>query len=90
LNKIFHQTFKKIRVCPNNRITEVDDLMEKRRKLMNKKDDISKSELKDIEARLVKLCASKNMEIIKEEVQKLSDKDEGVNMSSLWKLKSKL
>ena len=90
LNKIFYQTFKKIRVCPSNRLNEVDILMGKRIKLKNRNDDASKKELKDIEAKLVEMCAAKNMEIIKDEIDKLGDKDGGVNMSGFWKLKSKL
>ena len=31
LNNVFYKTFKKIRICPNNRITEVDKLMDRRR-----------------------------------------------------------
>ena len=38
LNRIFYKTFKKIRICPSNRITEIDKLMERRRLLRSKKD----------------------------------------------------
>ena len=90
LNRIFYKTFKKIRICPSNRITEIDKLMERRRLLRSKKDSKSIEELKKVEDKLIELSAKTNRDIINNEVSKLKTDDGGVNMASLWKLKNKL
>lgn len=90
LNNVFHKTFKKIRISPNNRITEVNKLMDRRRIIRNKKDPKSVKELKEVEDKLIELCAKANRDIIKDEIGKLNTGDGGVKMANLWKLKRKL
>ena len=90
LTKIFHQTFKKVRIGSKSRPSENEDLMDERRKLMSKKDPVSLDKLKEIENKLVELTAKKNADIIKEEIDNLKNGDGEVDMLSFWKMKRKL
>ena len=56
-----NKAFKKIRVTSShNKLTEVDLLMEKRRRLKNKKGAKYELEFKCVEKKLVELCGKKN------------------------------
>ena len=75
LNKVIKDTFKKIRIKdkPNK---EIEELFEKRKLLRNKKDNISKIMLEDVEVKLAEKCAETNFNKIKAEISKI-DVDEG-------------
>ena len=71
LNQCIRKCFKKIRIVdkPNK---ETEELFNQRRILKNLKDDKSKRELEEVENKLAELCAQKNYEKIKEEIDAIN------------------
>ena len=61
-----------------------------RRGLRNKTDVKSKHDLEEVEKKLADMCAQKNYETIKEEIENIDCEEGGVNSGHLWKLKKKL
>ena len=86
LNQCIRKCFKKIRIVdkPNK---ETEELFNQRRILKNLKDDKSKRELEEVENKLAELCAQKNYEKIKEEIDAINCDEGGFNSGHLWKLK---
>ena len=89
INECVKKSFRKIRITdkPNK---EIEELFEKRKKLKNKNDLKSKSDLEKIETELAELCAKDNYNKIKEEIADIKCEEGGINSGKLWKLKKKL
>ena len=69
---------------------EENELYTKRKELKKKTDDKSRIELEIIEQKLAQRYATKNFNIIKEEVANIKVEEGGINSGNLWRLKKKL
>ena len=92
LNKIFHQSFRKVRKTkkPKKEESKVDKLMNERRRLRKSTDPKEKRRLNEVEEELAVLCAEKNFKTIENEVKNTNSEDGGLNAGKLWQMKRKL
>ena len=90
LNYCLSVSFNKIRINKSRKNKELEELFNRRRILRNKCDDRSFESLKEVEKKLAEICASDNLNIIKEACEGLTVEGGGVNAGKLWKLKKQL
>ena len=94
LNKIFHRSFKKIRVSNKIKETESSQLFQKRSLVIqsikkNPNDEKLKAELEDIESDLSKVVGKENHEKIYDTFKTL-DQNDGENfVNGIWNIKKK-
>ena len=88
VNGCIAMNFKKTRITKQHD-NEIEELYNKRRKLKFKDDAESKSDLETVELEIAE-HTSKNMRIIKEELDKMKENEGGMNPNKLWKMKKRL
>ena len=83
------EAFRKIRISEKTN-KNIENLLNKRRVLKNKRDYESKKEFDKIEKELAEKCAVENRRKIIDEIAGMENCDGGVNTGRLWKLRKKL
>ena len=89
LNRIFHQSFWKIRIKEIQN-KDIMNLFQRRRILRSKSDEESKKQLRKVEEKLADKCAHENFIKIKEGTKDIECNEGGFNAGKFWKLKKKL
>ena len=97
LNKLFHQSFRKVRFTGKVKETELSRLFDQRRTILQKlksceenlKENFS-SEIKCVEAKITDLVAEENRNKVIENFQQMSNPDGAMNTNGMWKLTKKM
>ena len=89
LNRILHQSFKKIRIKPEAE-TKIEKMFKKQKELKQKTDKQSKEKLKKLEEEMAKNMSEDMYNIIRDEVSEVNSDEGGFNSGLLWRLKNKL
>ena len=94
LNDYFHKAFKKVRVTNKHkkRESQINDLIERRRKLKSKQvlSEKDEEEVEDIEEKIAEKCQEENRQKVMDNFSEMNGVDGNLLHQGVWKTKQKL